>query len=127
VVILREEADVDANLSLSAAANAPATPLAHPDSVPPQSVATDLAPSQTVTAATQALAARNDAARAASAPTTTQNMFFDPAILQMVEQVLDARTRQVIDQVPMDTASQAYQQTLNNSAAATPAQKSTAA
>jgi hypothetical protein len=128
-VILREEVDMDANLSVPAVTPAPPTSLIRPDSVPPQSVPTDLTPSQSVTAAAQAAAARSDAARPAAAPTTTQNIFFDPAMLQMVDQILDARTRQVVDQVPVGplAAAQAYQQTLNNSTNGTAAQTSTAA
>jgi hypothetical protein len=117
---------MDASLAVSTtAANAAATPLSRPDSVPVQSVPTDLAPSQSVTATTAAVAARNDAARSAATPTTTTSVVFDPAMLEVIYKELDARTDQIVGQLPLEapTAARTYQQTLAGQANATSEQQ----
>lgn len=116
---------MDANLAVPSATGTASTPVTRPDSVPVQSVPTDLAPSQSVTAARQASSARNDAARAPSAPTTTTSVVFDPAVLEMIYREMDARTDQVVGQIPLEApaAARTYQQTLadhTNTAAGQP-------
>jgi len=114
VVILREEVDMDASLGVSSTTNNAATVVSRPDSVPVQTVPTDLAPSQSVTAATATVAARNDAARSPTAPTTTTSVIFDPAMLEMIYREMDARTDQIVGQVPLEApeAARTYRQTL---------------
>jgi hypothetical protein len=114
VVILREEVDMDASLGVSSTTNNAATVVSRPDSVPVQTVPTDLAPSQSVTAATATIAARNDAARSPAAPTTTTSVIFDPAMLEMIYREMDARTDQIVGQVPLEApaAARTYRQTI---------------
>jgi len=105
---------MDASLGVSSATNNAATVISRPDSVPVQTVPTDLAPSQSVTAATATVAARNDAARSPAAPTTTTSVIFDPAMLEMIYREMDARTDQIVGQVPLEApeAARTYRQTL---------------
>jgi hypothetical protein len=114
VVILREEVDMDASLGVSSTTNNAATVVSRPDSVPVQTVPTDLAASQSVTAATATIAARNDAARSPAAPTTTTSVIFDPAMLEMIYREMDARTDQIVGQVPLEApaAARTYRQTI---------------
>jgi len=105
---------MDASLAAPSTPNNAASSVLRPDSVPVQTVPTELAPSQSVTAPTATVAARNDAARAPAAPTTTTSVIFDPAALEMVYREMDARTDQVVGQVPLEApaAARTYRQTL---------------
>lgn len=102
VVILREEVDLDASLAVLSTTNTPAATPTRPDWIPAQTVAAELAPSQSVTAATATLTARNDAARSPAMPATTTSVVFDPGVLEMIYRELDARTDQVVGQVPLE-------------------------
>lgn len=119
---------MDANL-VSSTTNSAATFVSRPDSVPAQTVPTDLAPSQSVTAATATVAARNDAARSPSTPTTTTSVIFDPAVLEMIYREMDARTDQIVGQVPLEVpeAARTYRQTLADHENAPSKQSSTEA
>ena len=105
---------MDANLAITWTTNSAATFVSRPDSVPVQAVPTDLAPSQSVTAATATAAARNDAARSPATPATTTSVIFDPTVLEMIYREMDARTDQIVGQVPLEApeAARTYRQTL---------------
>jgi hypothetical protein len=100
-----------------------------PDYVPIQAVPTDLAPSQSVTAATATAAARNDTPRSPATPTTTTSVVFDPAVLEMIYREMDARTDQIVGQVPLEapTAARTYRQTAGEQESASPNQSDTEA
>jgi len=104
---------MDASLAVPSTTNTPAATPTRPDLVPVQTVPTDLAPSQSVTAATATVAARNDAARSPATPTTTTSVIFDPGVLEMIYRELDARTDQIVGQVPLEApaAARTYRQT----------------
>lgn len=68
-----------------------------------QAVATDLPPSQTVTAANAGSAARNDS-QDAGVDLTSHQAFFDRDAAAMVFQVVSAKTDEVVDQFPDDAA-----------------------
>jgi len=104
---------MDVNQTASSTTHNAASSVQRPDSVPVTTVPTELAPSQSVTAATAPLAARNDAARSPATPTTTTSVVFDPAVLEMVYKEMDARTDQIVGQVPLEApaAARTYQQT----------------
>ena len=120
---------MDANSAVSSTTNSAATFVSRPDSVPVQTVPTDLAPSQSVTAATSTAAARNDAARSPATPTTTTSVIFDPAVLEMIYREMDARTDQIVGQVPLEApeAARTYRQTLADQEGAPSKQPSTEA
>jgi hypothetical protein len=104
---------MDASLATTSTTNIAAGSVARPDYVPIQAVPTDLAPSQSVTAATATAAARNDAPRSPATPTTTTSVVFDPAVLEMIYKEMDARTDQIVGQIPLEapTAARTYRQT----------------
>jgi hypothetical protein len=79
-----------------------------------------------VTAATTTVAARNDAARS---PTTTTSVIFDPAVLEMIYREMDARTDQIVGQVPLEApeAARTYRQALADQENAASKQPSTEA
>lgn len=107
---------MDTGLVVPSTTNTAATFIPRPDSVPVQTAPTELAPSQSVTAATATAAARNDAARSPATPTTTTSVIFDPAVLEMIYREMDARTDQIVGQIPLEapTAAQTYRQTLGD-------------
>jgi hypothetical protein len=104
---------MDASLATPSTTNNAASFVVRPDYVPIQAVPTDLAPSQSVTAATATVPARNDAPRSPATPTTTTSVVFDPAVLEMIYREMDARTDQIVGQVPLEapTAARTYRQT----------------
>jgi hypothetical protein len=104
---------MDASLATTSTTNSAAGSVVRPDYVPIQAVPTDLAPSQSVTAATATAAARNDAPRAPATPATTTSVVFDPAVLEMIYKEMDARTDQIVGQIPLEapTAARTYRQT----------------
>src|SRR5436305_7855495 len=65
-----------------------------------QAVATDVASSQAVTAATQTTAARNDVHPAGSGEATRVDISFDKRTHAVVFQIVDTQTGKVIVQVP---------------------------
>jgi hypothetical protein len=88
-----------------------------PDSTSAQTAATDPAPLQGATVAGGT--ADQDAAGRSPSSATTQSVTFDPALLEMIYRELDARTDQVLGQIPMRTAAGTYQQTRANRAGTT--------
>jgi hypothetical protein len=96
---------MDVGLAIRPVATPAQLALARVDPAPArQTVSTELAPSQTVTAAADAGAGRQVAEQAArSAPTTTRDIIIDSATREVVFRILDVRTRQVIGQVPGET------------------------
>ena len=68
-----------------------------------QTVTTDLAPSQSVTAAADAGARQAAEQAARNERTTTRDIIIDSATREVVFRILDVRTRQVIGQVPGET------------------------
>ena len=104
---------MDASVAAPSTTNNAASLVTRPDYGPVQAVPTDLAPSQSVTAATATVAARNDAARSPATPTTTTSVVFDPAVLEMIYREMDARTDQIVGQIPLEapTAARTYRQT----------------
>ena len=80
------------------------SPVAAPSShAAGQAVATDLPPSQTVTAANAGSAARNDS-QDAGVDLTSHQAFFDRDAAAMVFQIVSAKTDEVVDQFPDDAA-----------------------
>jgi hypothetical protein len=65
-------------------------------------VATVLAPSQSVSQAANAAAARNDkdAARTPTEPSVSHDVVIDPATREIIYRMVDARSGQIISQVP---------------------------
>jgi uncharacterized FlaG/YvyC family protein len=95
---------MDAGLTIRPNDGAANTAVVRPNPVPvtqAQAVATDLNSSQTVTAATNAAAARNDSRTAASeAPATRVDISFDKKTHTAVYTLIDTQTGHVILQVP---------------------------
>jgi hypothetical protein len=120
---------MDVSQAAPPTANNAASPVQRPDSVPVQTVPTELAPSQSVTASTATLAIRNDPARSPATPTTTTSVVFDPAVLEMVYREMDARTDEVVGQVPLEApeAARTYRQTVAEQESAASKQPSTEA
>jgi len=80
----------------------------HPAPLPVRNaVPTELAPSQSVTAATDSAPARNDATHGADAgPQTTQDVVIDPQTHEVIYRVIDVASGQVVSQVPDQMAVQ---------------------
>lgn len=99
---------MDAGLTIRPTDGAAQAAFARPSPAPvPQAVATDLAPSQAVTAAANVAAARNDAQPAVPAelePATKVDIGFDKHTHQAVLRIVDARTGKLIVQVPQQAS-----------------------
>ena len=93
---------MDAGLTTRPNDGAAHTAVVRPNPAPvPQAVATDLNPSQAVTAATNAAAARNDSRPVASEePATRVDISFDKKTHTAVYKIIDTHTGHVILQVP---------------------------
>lgn len=93
---------------INAQGNSAQTAYARPYPVPVgQTVATDLAPSQTVTAASDSQQTSDDLTRPtasttppSSGPTASGEVLIDPATREVIYRVVDVRSGQVVGQVP---------------------------
>jgi uncharacterized FlaG/YvyC family protein len=95
---------MDSGLAIRPVATPAQLALARVDPAPArQTVSTELAPSQSVTAAADAGARQAAEQVARNAPTTTRDIIIDSATREVVFRILDVRTRQVIGQVPGET------------------------
>jgi len=92
---------MDTGLSIRPTSGVTETAYARPEPAPVrQAVATELAPSQSVTATAEAAAARNDAARDALAAQPTHDILIDPATREVIYRLVDVRSGRVVRQVP---------------------------
>jgi len=95
---------MDSGLAIRPVATPAQLALARVDPAPArQTVSTDLAPSQSVTAAADAGARQAAEQAARNERTTTRDIIIDSATREVVFRILDVRTRQVIGQVPGET------------------------
>jgi hypothetical protein len=95
---------MDSGLAIRPVATPAQLALARVDPAPArQTVPTELAPSQSVTAAADAGARQAVRQAAQDERTTTRDIIIDPATREVVFRILDVRTRQVIGQVPGET------------------------
>ena len=95
---------MDSGLAIRPVATPAQLALARVDPAPArQTVTTDLAPSQSVTAAADAGARQAAEQAARNERTTTRDIIIDSATREVVFRILDVRTRQVIGQVPGET------------------------
>ena len=91
---------MDTGLAIRPTANAAQTALVRTDPAPVrEAVATDLAPAQSVTAATGADASRHDSARAAQ-DAQVRKVILDAHSREVIYQVLDVSSGRVVRQVP---------------------------
>jgi len=104
---------MDTGLAVRPTPSVALTSNAQPDpALAHQTVATELAPSQSVTAAAQTTHARNDTARndgvsaAPGASPVAHDVHVDPATHELVYQVVNVLSGQVISQVPDPTTLQ---------------------
>jgi uncharacterized FlaG/YvyC family protein len=89
---------MDTGLAVRPTSGATQTNIARPDPAPVrQAVATDLAPSKSVTASTNADAARHDAQ---SAQDNVRKIVLDAHSREVIYQVLDADSGRVVRQIP---------------------------
>jgi len=98
------------NISVPSITNATSIFPSRSDSTSVQSQTTDVA-NQSATVAGGA--AGQGVASGSPLSSTTQNVIFDPALLEMIYEELDARTNQLIGQIPLVTSAtnSAYPQT----------------
>ena len=91
---------MDAGLTIRPSAGVLETAQVRPEPIPARgAVVTDLAPSQSVVAAANVAAARNDSERASEQP-TTHDIVIDPAAREVIFRVVDVRSNRVVRQVP---------------------------
>jgi hypothetical protein len=87
-----------------------------PAGATPASVATELPATKAVGGAAESSAAQNPPANNSGADATTQTVTIDPQSREVIYRVIDARTRQVIQQVPSEALlrNRAYSQAIAN-------------
>ena len=91
---------MDAGITIRPASGVVASDYVRPASVPLQhAVATDLDPTQTVTAVSNVSNIRNEAVAAQEAQSRTY--LIDPETRDVIMRVIDTRTHQVVRQVPV--------------------------
>jgi hypothetical protein len=93
---------MDSGLTIRPTGAVPQTTLSRSEPVPVrQAVATQLAPSQSVTASTDVAATRNDAPSAApTEPSVSHDVAIDPQTHELIYRVVEQRTGRVIRQSP---------------------------
>jgi hypothetical protein len=93
---------MDAGLTVRPIGSTPQATLSRPEPLPVrQAVATELAPSRSVTAATEGTATRNDPTPLpAPEPATTHDVAIDPQTRELIYRLVDVRTGRVIRQSP---------------------------
>ena len=109
---------MDSGLTIGPTAAFAGTHPVRPDPVPVrEAVPTELASSQSVTAAAEAAAARNDSPRHTPSEQITSNtVIIDSLTHEVIYREIDERTGQVVGQIPAGArlGSQAYAQTIAN-------------
>jgi hypothetical protein len=92
---------MDAGLTIRPIGSAPQAAASRPEPIPVrQAVATNLAPSQSVTATTGGGATRNEPTRVPTEPLTTHEVAIDPETRELIYRLVDVRTGRVIRQSP---------------------------
>jgi len=106
---------MDSVQTITTSVGVPQTVLPRPAPAPVvQAVPTDLSPAQSVTASTTVAPNNNNAQ---SNPNDYQNtVLIDPATREVVARIVDARSGQVVEQIPAEAMlrMQAYEQALAN-------------
>src|ERR1043165_2549431 len=92
---------MDTGLAVRPTSGATQTNIARPDPAPVrQAVATDLAPAQSVTASTNADAARHDAKPAQDNDSNVRKIILDAHSREVIFQVVNAQSGRVVRQIP---------------------------
>jgi flagellar protein FlaG len=92
---------MDTGLPIRPTGSVAQTSYVRPEAAPVrEAVATQLTAARSVTATSDAAASRNDATRAALAPSQTREVILDPHSREVIFRVVDVRSGRVVRQVP---------------------------
>lgn len=117
---------MDTGLTTRPTGNPAQTGYVRPEPAPVRdAVPTQLAPSQVVTAATNAASTRNDALNTAAQAVEAREIILDPASREVIYRVIDVRSGQVTRQVPDQALMRlrAYTRALDNGQSLAEAQR----